>query len=433
MFARATTLLAHVGRGIRRLVDPIPPTPLGLLTVVVCWLGLTELAYGQMDVVVLVIGWVALGLAGLAVVSVVPVALWLKLKKRVADRVEPLRTETGRPTRTGLAVPTFGWLPLVQVRWGWDRPPAVTVRPTRLRFGVLGEEIVVPDRGEIRGVRRRFVVQDAFGLARVGLRKDDPLVVEVLPAAGGLRQMPILTSLSGGDDLPHPMGLADGDRVELRRYVPGDSARFIHWKIFGKTRTLMVRTPERALMRSRRTVAYQIAGVGDDATAACARVAVEHDAFAGEWVFRADGATHDTDSAEEALRQIIRSSEARDRGGSGLAAFVDTAERSGPASLVVFAPPTPGPWLSAVVAVARGRSRTRVVIGVDGLAPVSAPGWITRLLTRAPKTKISSVEDLDRVVRALADARCDVLIFDRPSGRQLGGAHRRAAALGEAA
>ena len=48
--------------------------------------------------------------------------------------------------------------------------------------------------------------------------------------------------------------LEDGDRIELRRYVPGDSARFIHWKVFGRTRKLMVRVPERALSRARRTV-----------------------------------------------------------------------------------------------------------------------------------------------------------------------------------
>ena len=85
--------------------------------------------------------------------------------------------------------------------------------------------------------------------------------IEVLPHLGGIRRLPVLTSLTGGEEFPHPMGLEDGDRVELRRYVPGDSARFIHWKVFGRTRKLMVRVPERALSRARRTVAYLVAGV----------------------------------------------------------------------------------------------------------------------------------------------------------------------------
>ena len=420
-------LFGALRRFVRRATDPFPVSLLGLLLAAVSWAALERYAFAEMDVVLLVVGWSGIGLVAISTVLVVLAALWIKIPRRHTRRDGPLVTETRQPTLTGFHLPSLGWLPLIQVTWEWDRPTGARVEPAR-RFGRLDEEVTVWDRGEIRGVRRRIVVQDALGLARIGLRKNDPLMLEVMPHVGGLRQMPVLSSLAGGDELPHPMGLEDGDRVELRRYVPGDPARFIHWKIFGRTRKLMVRVPERALTRARRTVAYQVAGPDDDATAAAARVAIEGEAFGGEWVFSADGAQHDATTVDDALELVVRSSGARDRGGKGLRAFVDRAERAGPAALVVFAPPRPGPWLEEVVALARTRPRgARVVIGVDGLAKAEPGPWWRRALTlRRPPPGVPP-EELDAIVKPLSAARCEVVLFDRPSGRQLGSAHRRAA------
>ncbi len=426
LWIRVRKLFGRVRRGARRLTDPFPITFLGLLVAAGSWGALTQLAFEQMDVVLLVVGWAGVGLVALSGLMVVAAALVLKIPARRIRREGPLALETTRRTPTGFRLPSLGWLPLVQVSWEWERPAGARVAPSR-RFGRLDEDVTLADRGEIRGVRRRIVVEDALGLARIGLRKDDPVVIEALPHAGGLRKMPVLSSLAGGDDIPHPMGLDDGDRVELRRYVPGDPARFIHWKIFGRTRKLMVRVPERALTRARRTVAYLIAGEDDDATAAAARVAVEGDAFGGEWVFGADGSVEDATSVEDAVRMIVRSSAAREAGGKGLAAFVERAERAGPAALVVFAPPRSGPWLDRAVAVARRRPRgMRVVIGVDGLASSERPRWWRRLLTLGRPAPGVPAGALDEVLRPLVAARADVLLFDRPSGRQLGDAHRRA-------
>ena len=411
-------------RGVRRLTDPFPVSLLGLLVLGAAWLALERFAFAQMDVVLLVVGWSGVGLVALSTLMVIVAALVVKIPSRRIRREGPLPIETTRPTHTGFRVPSLGWLPLVQIRWEWERPAGARVETER-SFGRLSEVVTLADRGEIRGVRRRFVVSDALGLARIGLRKDDPVVIEAFPHAGGLRKMPVLTSLAGGDEIPHPMGIDDGDRVELRRYAPGDPARFIHWKIFGRTRKLMVRVPERALTRARRTVAYEVAGPGDDASAAAARVAIEGDALGGEWVFGADGADGDASTVGEAVQLIVRSSGARNRAGAGLASFVDRAERKGPAALVVFAPPTPGEWLDRVLAVARRRPRgMRVVIAVDGLAPATRVTWWRRVLTVLPPPPGTPSDALDEVLRKLASARCDVVLFDRPTGRLLGSPRR---------
>lgn len=424
---RTSRAFQRLRRLARRVADLFPVTPLGLFVGGASGTALRVFAYGKLDLVFLVLGWGAVGLTALGIVTVVAGAIWLKVRTRPAPRTEPLALETERPTPTGFRVSSLVWLPLVQVRWEWEHPEGVRVEPAR-RFGRHEETIVLRERGELRGVRRRIVVEDAFGLARVAIRKDDPLVLDVVPHAGGLRRMPVLTSLAGGDEQPHPMGLEDGDRVELRRYAPGDPARFIHWKVFSRTRRLMVRMPERALTRARRTVAYLVAGPDDEASAAAARVAIETDALGGEWIFGADGATHDARSPEEAIDLVVRSIAAREKGAAGLEPFLVRAERAGPASAVVFAPPRPGRWLDAVVAIAKKRrGRMRIVIGVDGLAKRPERKLWQRLIAFDPASEGTSADALDEVLRILGTTRCEVVVLDRTSGRRLGEGHRAAA------
>jgi hypothetical protein len=223
------------------------------------------------------------------------------------------------------------------------------------------------------------------------------------------------------------MGVDDGDRVELRRYVPGDPARFIHWKVFGRTRKLMVRMPERALSPARRTVAYLVPGDDDDATAAAASVAIATGSLGGEWRFGADGSAEDTDRPDEAQEMIVRSisASARDRGGTGLRAFMQRAERAGPASAILFVPPRPGDWIARVAIEARARpSRTRIVIGTDGIAgEASVPMW-RRVLMIGKPVEGTPARDLEEVITAMSQTRAEVIVVDRKSGKRLGERHR---------
>lgn len=390
--------------------------------------SLRYLAYAELDLVWLVVGFAALGLVALAVLAVVVGAVWAKLATRVRVHAEvPRRVmETGSSLPTGFEAPSFWFLPLVQLEWTWEQPEHAAVTLTKVRRR-LREEVELGRRGHVHGVRRRIVVQDAFGLARVAIRQTDPVELTVLPHAGKLGEAPLLVSLSGGDERPHPMGVEDGDRVELRRYVPGDPARFIHWKVFGRTRRLMVRMPERALSPARRTVAYQVAGPGDDASAAAARVAVETGSFGPDFRFGADGAPSDTNRVDEAVEMIVRSADARAVGGRALEGFVRRAEQAGPASLIVFVPPRPGPWLAPVVEAVRVRAaRSRLVVttdGVDALPPT--PLW-RRLLTLPGARSGTPSSELDQVLAALRATRAEVIVLDRRTGRRLGAKHRAA-------
>jgi hypothetical protein len=225
------------------------------------------------------------------------------------------------------------------------------------------------------------------------------------------------------------MGLEDGDRVELRRYVPGDSARFIHWKVFGRTRTLMVRMPERALSRARRTVAYLVAGAHDEAAAAAARAAIEEEALGADWQFAADGSPEATSDRSEALHKVMTSSGFVDQSGSGMKRFLAEVDPRGPAALVVFAPPTMGGWLDEMRSLTiRRYGRVRVVIAVDAVHDPGDQSWWRRWFLTPLGSSGVERGDLERVGRALGQLRCEVVVIDRVSGRVLGaGGHLDAA------
>jgi uncharacterized protein (DUF58 family) len=426
--------LARGRRVARRAADLWPFTPLGMALAGVASVALLSFGFKKLDLVLLVVGYGGVGLLAIAalVVASSALGLWLRLR-RASFRWSTSTFETGAPLPTGFSLPSLWWLPLVQVQWTWVSPGA-DVADAVVENGRLREQVTLRRRGIFPSVVRQVVVQDAFGLSRIAFRHRQPGPIEVLPHLGGIRRLPVLTSLTGGDEYPHPMGLEDGDRVELRRYVPGDSARFIHWKVFGRTRKLMVRTPERALSRARRTVAYLVAGLHDEAAAAAARAAIEEEALGMDWQFAADGSPEATSDRSEALHKVMMSSGFASQSGSGMKRFLAEVDPAGPASLVVFAPPVMGAWLDEMRSVTSRRyGRVRVVIAVDAVHdPDGQSPWRRWLLT---PVGVSGIErgDLERVGRALGQLRCEVVIIDRVSGRVLGdgrhldSARRRAA------
>jgi hypothetical protein len=406
--------------------DLFPLTPLGLVLAVGAYAALKVFAYAELDLVWLVTGYAALGLALLALLCVLPASLyvWLRLRARRALTHDTLRLETGRLLPSGFALPSLRFIPFVQVRWEYLAPETAELE-LRLARGQLAEHVALRERGRYTSLERRVWVQDPFGLARIAFRGTDEREMVVLPQLGGLSQLPALSAPAGGSDLPHPMGLEDGDRLELARYSPGDPARFIHWKAFARTRKLLVRRPERAIAIARRCAAFYIAGPDDDASAAVARLALERRLLGQEWVFGTDLAVAGTSRVDEALSQLLASTAAREHSGRGLQGFLAAADKRGPASVIVFAPPEPSAWISAVVRVA-SRRQLRVVIAVDGVAEaLHAPRWLGLFRRQAPLMGARAAA-LEEVLLALGRARVPVTLLDRSTGNVLGDIRRRA-------
>ncbi|HJK97672.1 MAG TPA: hypothetical protein RMF84_10645, partial [Polyangiaceae bacterium LLY-WYZ-14_1] len=119
-------LVSRLRRALRRVLDLVPPTPLGLaVTAGAGWL-LWAFAYAQLDLVVLAAGWGAIGLVALANLSTVAAAILVDRRLRrhfPPTGGDPITLEAGRPSPTGATLPALTWFPFVQLGWRWEAPP----------------------------------------------------------------------------------------------------------------------------------------------------------------------------------------------------------------------------------------------------------------------------------------------------------------------
>ena len=294
----------------RRALDLFPFTPLGLVTAGAATLALVRYGVARVDLLYLVIGAVGLGLAGLSLVFSTLAAIRIRLALRRASRAHevPLQLECGVRTMTGFALPSLWYLPMVRARWSWTRPLGA-VRAVREGWR-LTEEVTPSLRGQEESIERRVEVSDAFALTRIAFPHREPRAVRALPSTGALDRLTLARTVAGGDDTYDPLGAAEGERLDLRGYAPGDPIRFILWKVFARSRQLVVRTPERALSPARRSIAYLVTGPGDEAAAGVARRAVETGALGASFVLGADGVAEAARTADEAMELIARSASA---------------------------------------------------------------------------------------------------------------------------
>jgi hypothetical protein len=413
----STRLTALARAGAR-----LPIRPRGLVVAGLSAASLRVWGYGALDLVALTLGLAGAGLLVAAGVSVFAVAWRVRRGLvRAAPGGPSGRLEAEAPFDTGFEVPLPRFLPLVVVGWRWEEPPGVECR-SRAEGRHAAERVTAHARGEIARVVRGFEVADVFGLWRWRWRHLTPVSLRILPAPRSLRRLDLSRSLRAGDSLAHPAGRPEGDRLEIRRYVPGDPARHILWKVWARTGRLNVRLPERSLEEARHTFAYLVAAEGDEPAAAAARVAVETGALGDEWTFAADGTDEAAVARDPALVAIARSGNApaRSRRG-GLEAFLARAAGEGARRCIVFAPARPGPWVGEALAAAGAGLRLCFVLGTEGAALEGerAPLWRRALFTEPPRTGQTPGELSELTGRLAADGH-DAIVVDRASGRSFG-------------
>lgn len=385
--------------------------------VVLCASIFAGLVYGvqREDRVLIVAGVAGIVLLLTCLLLTTAGALWAWLATR--DRSEThLELLVGRPGRTGFQLTTPLWLPLVDLRW---RVPGYSA--TQIASGrTLAEQWTVARRGRATEVERWFTVGDVFGLCALEFPVTSKHALRFLPAEGALRKVEVIRGLASGDQFAHPEGRPQGDLQDIRNYGAGDPIRYVLWKVFAKSRTLVVRTPERALSPIHRTAAYLIAGADDQAAAGTAKTAVECGALGAEWRFGADGVDQVATEARGAV-ELILDSAASDAPAAGLGRFIASADN--PRRVVVFAPATPGPWVDAVLAVSQ-HTKLQVLLCVDVIAP--RPSALKPLFLQADPANPGEVrvskQELASLVRRLAGVG-SVQVVDRRTGTVFGAAH----------
>ena len=442
-----------LGRVVRKMVRPLrwardrfPLTLKGALLLGGSALALTRYGLDQIDLLLLVVGGVGLAVGALALLVVGPAAIVVFFVHRRPREGEQLALTTGVPGRSGFARRSVWFVPLLTVEHAWETPDA-EVRTAR-EDGKLVEWVRPRRRALVTDVVRRFTVRDAWGLAHVSFTRREPRNVRIVPAIGALRNVPVVRALAGGDDFYDPLGAPQGDRADMRAYGPGDPVRLILWKVYAKSRSLVVRTPERARSPTHKTVAYIVAGPGDEPAAGAARAAVHNGALGLSWRLGADGCDTDATSADAAEELCARSGNVDpDAGGAGLAAFLEraAAESGGrvAARAVLFVPARPGAWIDRVVAAARAHRATgtaqggglEILVCTDGVAIEPARSLWARLLAAPPAfdPARAAQRDLTAVTNALGAAHVPIALVDRAAGRVYQNAFRRLPASGASA
>jgi hypothetical protein len=207
----------------------------------------------------------------------------------------------------------------------------------------------------------------------------------------------------------------------MRQYAHGDSMRHVLWKVYARTRKLLVRMHERALAPGPVSVAFFVAGQDDEASAGAARLYVESGLLGNDLLFSADGAAAPARSARDALEQLVDSSSQRAHGAEsldGLASQMDPARLT---SCLVFAPSMDGPWRERLVGFIRrhGLDAT-VIIGVDEAGePPKRLSRVQSFLFQPEPTLDSARPSLGKLREALEAEGLPVRVLHRATGQVL--------------
>jgi len=381
-------------------------------------LGLAVAIYvgeNQSDYLLYPAGIAAVGLTVLCLVVTLLASLVLRLSLRGAPAGAPDSLETTVPVHTGFRVRRLAGWPLVEIHMRWEEPEGIEVA-LEPHGKYLEEVITARERGRHPRVVRVFTVEDVFGLTATTFRRSwlQPLrIVTATATASGELAM----TFGQGDAFSHPSGRAEGDLVEMRAYGHGDPLRYVLWKTFARTRRLLVRMPERSISPRPITVAFMVAGDGDEPTAATARLYLERGLLGPDFLFSADGATRPTAKTHEAVEQIVDSIRSRREGAVSLPALASQVEPARLGACVVFAPPVDGPWRERVTAFARRLPAPPiVVIGVEGAPPEERRGRLRRWLIRG---RAPAPNGFGHLRTALENEGLRVQVLHRETGQVL--------------
>ncbi|MCA9538099.1 MAG: DUF58 domain-containing protein [Myxococcales bacterium] len=414
---RVPTRRARVWRLLRPVRDAVPLTVFGATTLLAAWAVLLFYGRGQADFVLRAGMYVTGAVVAASLLSVLLAtgALFLRVRRLTTEPVEG-HVETGQQ-REGLRLPRFAWWPLVVIDLSWRTPEGVDVKLAPER-GADRERFTPTERGRPIAVVRAFTVRDIFGFAALTFSRRADATLRVAPARAQVDLSAALRHLAA-DGHAHPSGELVGDLVEMRRYAPGDPLRLVLWKAYARTRRLLVRMPERAIAPEPSTVAYFVAGPGDEPSASVARAFVEGGLLGPDFTFGADGTEALARTPEAAVEAIIDSVYQRARGGAGLTTFAAQVDPARLGSCVLFVPTTPGPWLTAVAAFAkRAPAPPLLLLTLDG-GFAEKPPRLRHWLWRAPAEETDDLAGLRSVYDAVRALGAPVYVVHRGSGQVL--------------
>ncbi len=392
--------------------------------------------YGNMDLVVFALAICALAILIFCLFCSVISGLLIQRRvvahTRIKSPVKESRLEAGFPNESGFTAPPIHIFPLVKLSWQVIYPDAVTTRVSAGPKDELVEEIVPSKRCKTEYIIRQFKVADVLGFCRFSWRMKELRQCLVLPQINHLKQAPALRSMTSEDGIPNPAGDPEGDRMEIRPYVPGDSVRNIMWKAYARNRQLNVRLAEKSVFHSQRTLAYLLSSPNDEAAAATARMALESGALGDDWLFGADGTQTPCHNLPAALEAIAASRAIKTPHPYGLDDFLRSSSAQMGTHCLIFAAAEFSESFPLLKNTMQHKSgHFTLILATDGFSDAGQVSAWQRLLLRksAPTTGIQqaagSVEEMRRLLTEIGQLVESILLIDRKTGHYFDQAMRR--------
>lgn len=288
-----------------RIWDYIALTPLGLGSILVGAWVYTTFGEAEQDYLLYMSGF-AFSLFALFFVLLAYIERW-RLKRELAEqeRLHSVKVEVGQDLLTGFTLPSIPINPLFQIKVTWYKP---TAREYHLElFGGRLNELIKPKRrGKVHEVHRQVVLEDIFGFTSLRWFEVQACDINVYPQQTPSNELS-LRRPQQGDDFYDPIGEPHGDLVEMRRYEDGDPLKLVMWRVFARSRQLVVRAPERALAEKRDLVAYFMADPSDEASASTARSYLDAGLLGEDYIFIADGCQGQARNHSQVMDHLLSS------------------------------------------------------------------------------------------------------------------------------
>ena len=420
--------LPLTGKISHTIYGSYPLTLQGNIVLLISTISLKIFGYDSMDLVIFALAICAIVILIFCLFCVMIGGLIIQ--KKIGGKIDqsntgdPVSVEVGFPNETGFRVAPIRLLPLVKLTWKFIYPDEIETR-IRARKGTAQLEEIVPNkRCKVKHVIREFSLSDVLGFCRYSWIQKQSLNFTALPQTNSLRAIPQLLSLNAEDGLSNPFGKPEGDRMEIRQYVPGDSIRDVMWKVYARTRQLNVRLAEKSVLHDTQTVAYLLSSEQDEAAAAIARMSLETGALGEDWTFGADGCNHPCKDLKSALDAVAKSRAIGVTHEYGLDKFIQVAASKSSTYCIIFAAAEIAPWLPKVLStVSSFPNGFSIVLATDGFTGVKERKIWEDLLFKQDKysknkeNSISAKSDILRLLTELKQRVESVIVIDRKSGQ----------------
>ncbi len=267
-------------------------------------------------------------------------------------------------------------------------------------------------RGRFEHLHRTVTIKDIFGLTSITYTLSQRVSLEIQPAQSHFEMVAFQTQTSG-DGYSHPEGDPRGELIEMRRYQAGDPLRLVLWKVFARSRKLVVRAPEPAIVEENDMFVYFVSGQEDENSASMARSFLSSFGISDkeELYFAADGANRLVRDEKEGISDIIDSVSHRSHGGEGLLTVAPLVSSGAMSHCFLLVPKKIGLWLEHVKKfIATYQTRPVFILSVDASQQkprVVKPGRLKRFFceTDSVRDEEQDLKDLCKTLSAYGSVR----------------------------